>query len=126
MLLGTLTYFLVTVSIGVVLGQYLGAGGVAWGNAAGALSAVLVNLAACQGAFGLPTGRLASRLLITAILAVLYGAGLSELIALLPQIGWLELLAVLVLGWSGFFVPAWFLLLPREDRVELRARVFGR
>ncbi len=126
MLAGTTTYFVVTLTAGVILGWHHGAGGVAWGTAAGALSAVVVNLAACRAAFRLPAGRLATELLMVAALAVLYGTGLAELIAGSPQIGWVEFFLVLGLGWAGFFVPTVSLVLPRADRAELRARVFGR
>jgi hypothetical protein len=61
-----------------------------------------------------------------AALALLYGTGLAELTARLPQLGWLGFFVVLVLGWGGFFVPAIFLVLPRADRGELWARVLGR
>jgi len=126
MLAGTTTYFVVTLTAGVLLGRHLGAGGVAWGTAAGALSAVVVNLAACRAAYRLPAGRLATEFLIVAALALLYGTGLAELTARLPQLGWLGFFVVLVLGWGGFFVPAIFLVLPRADRGELWARVLGR
>ena len=124
MLAGTTTYFVVTLTAGVILGWYHGAGGVAWGTAAGVMSAVVVNLVACRAAFRLPAGRLATELLIIAALAVLHGTGLAELIARLPQLGWLEFFLVLGLGWAGFFVPAVFVVLSREDRLELRARLF--
>ncbi len=126
MLVSTTTYFIVTVTAGAGLGSVFGSGGVAWGTALGIGASVAVNLVVARKVFGFAATQAGLCLLCTAAIAAGYGYGFAELVGVFPAFGWLELLIALALGWAGFLVLSWFVILTRDDRNELRRRLFRR
>ncbi|HSQ54354.1 MAG TPA: polysaccharide biosynthesis C-terminal domain-containing protein [Gemmata sp.] len=126
MLVSTATYFAVTVIAQCWLGQVAGPGGIAWGTAIGVCAAVAVNLAVASRVFGLSAIGAGMRLLMVALLGCCYGLGFATLLDLLPRMGWIELVAVMGLGWGGFLMLAVQLILTREDRHEIHSRLFRR
>jgi O-antigen/teichoic acid export membrane protein len=123
MLASTTLYCLVTVGAGAGLGSMYGPGGVAWGMALGVGSAVAINLMVASTVFRLDAVGVSLRLGLTAAIGALFGFAVSQVVSLLPGMGWLELIVVLAAGWLGFLALGWFVILTRDDRRELRSRL---
>jgi O-antigen/teichoic acid export membrane protein len=84
--------------------------------------------------FGTPVRALAGAVAGPVALAVPYAAGLFLLADELPvdELAipvwgqWVVLGAAMAVGAAFYFAVAWFIVLPREDRAEIRTRVFRR
>ena len=125
----------VNVAISVVATERLGVIGPALGTLANyALVAIWWLPLLLRGRFGTPIRALVAAVIGPAALAVPYGAGLFLLSNVFPADGlaipnwgrWCVLGVVVVVAVTAYFVLAWFLVLPHEDRTELRARLFER
>jgi len=131
MLLGTL----VSVTVSVLTTYWFGVMGPALGSLANyTLVAVWWLPFLLRRTFGTSVRALAGAAAGPAALAVPYAAGLFLLsvgfpvdeLAVPVWARWVVLLGVMGVAAAVYCALAWFLVLPREDRAEFRARVFGR
>src|SRR5262249_19681465 len=129
--------------VGVPLNVAISIAGCYWVGGAGPALGSAVSLAViwlpwlplllrCE--FGTPLGRRAAAVASPAALGAPLAVALYALSGAFPlgELGlpiwgqWLALAGFCAAGFAGYLVLAWFLVLPREDRAELRARVLGR